>query len=210
MISSARKIIKGNVSPGAAYSLESLIRYARDGDYDAFEALARFYWAPVYRMVYYRIRSKMDAEDITQDVFFTAFKRINCLKETSKFRSWLFTIAINRVRDYQRRSKLLGLLGFSVSNTAKYDLTEFDAQGDESPLGGAIRRDFWKQVDRFLASLSKAEKEVFVLRFMDQLNINEIAEVMGKGQSTIKTHLYRAVKKFKSWGQFHTFLEGLE
>ncbi len=209
MISLEGKPIENNVSPGAPSAFESLIKCARDGDHEAFEALARFYWAPVYKMVYYRIRSRMDAEDITQDVFVTVFKRINALKEVSKFRSWLFSIAINRVRDYRRKRRLLGLIGISASK-ADQKIERCEQSGDQDPLGNTIKRDFWAQIDKFLSKLSKMEKEVFVLRFMDQLNINEIAEIMGKSQSTIKTHLYRALKKFKDETRFQTFLEGLE
>ena len=198
-----------DIPPGAPSALQSLIRCARNGDHEAFEALARFYWAPVYKMIYYRVRSKMDAEDITQDVFLTAFKRINTLREISKFKSWLFTIAINRTRDYQRKKRLFGFMGISASK-GDHEIEGYEQDGGDDPFSGAIKRDFWAQVDKFLSKLSKLEKEVFILRFMDQLNISEIAEIMGKGQSTIKTHLYRALKKFKGEARFQTFLEGLE
>ncbi len=209
MISSAGKPIEKDIPSGAPSALERLIRCARDGDHEAFEALARFYWAPIYKMVYYRIRSKMDAEDITQDVFLTAFKRVSTLKEISRFRSWLFAIAINRTRDYQRKRRLFGLIGISASK-GDQEIEGYEEDRGNDPLSGVAKRDFWEQVDKFLSKLSRLEKEIFVLRFMDQLNISEIAEVMGKGQSTIKTHLYRALKKFRGEERFQTFLEGPE
>jgi len=151
----------------------------------------------------------MDAEDITQDVFITAFKRVKSLNEESKFRSWLYTVAINRVRDHMRKRKLLNLMGFSAPKQAD-DIEQQGISEGPNAFEKVLRKDFWNEVENFLSELSRFEREVFILRFMDQLNISEIAEVMGKGQSTIKTHLYRALKKFRAEPRFRTFLEGIE
>jgi RNA polymerase sigma-70 factor (ECF subfamily) len=61
-----------------------------------------------------------------------------------------------------------------------------------------MREDFWKQVRLLLDKLSRLEREVFLLRFMDHLSIREISQIMEKSESTVKTHLYRALKKFKN------------
>ncbi|MEJ2024773.1 MAG: sigma-70 region 4 domain-containing protein, partial [Deltaproteobacteria bacterium] len=60
------------------------------------------------------------------------------------------------------------------------------------------KKDFWNQVGGFLKKLSRVEKEVFLLRFLDHLTLKEIAETLGKGESTVKTHLYRALRKFRN------------
>ena len=69
------------------------------------------------------------------------------------------------------------------------------------PVPGALddlmRRDFWRQVDGILSRLPRMEKEVFLLRFFDHLNLRETADVLGKSESTVKTHLYRALAKFR-------------
>jgi RNA polymerase sigma-70 factor (ECF subfamily) len=65
------------------------------------------------------------------------------------------------------------------------------------PIQNLIKQDFWKQVEKFLGRLSKMEREVFLLRFLDQLMITEISRVLKKSESTVKTHLYRALVKFK-------------
>ena len=208
MIALVLKLENKTMPKGASANLDALILRAQQGDPEAFETLARFFWAPIYRMVYYRVRSKMDAEDITQEVFVSAYKRMKGLKDPSKFPSWLFTIALNRVRDHGRKKRFLSLVGISSSNREN-EVEEFAGNPGHDPLGATIRRDFWGYVETFLGKLSKAEKDVFILRFVDQLSINEIAEVMGKGQSTIKTHLYRAVAKFRKDTRFQVFLEGL-
>jgi RNA polymerase sigma-70 factor (ECF subfamily) len=66
-----------------------------------------------------------------------------------------------------------------------------------APIQNLNKQDFWKQVEKFLARLSKMEREVFLLRFLDQLMIAEISRVLKQSESTVKTHLYRALIKFK-------------
>ncbi len=60
-----------------------------------------------------------------------------------------------------------------------------------------MRQNFWRQFEEVLNRLSYLEKEVFLLRFLDQLGINEISVTLNKNESTVKTHLYRALKKLK-------------
>ena len=72
------------------------------------------------------------------------------------------------------------------------------------------QKDFWRQIGRLLAGLSAMEKEVFLLRFFDQLTLKEMSATLHKSESTIKTHLYRALRKLKAMaGELDGLLEGL-
>jgi len=82
------------------------------------------------------------------------------------------------------------------------------AATESGPLEALIRKRFRHESETFLSKLSRMEKDVFVLRFMDQLKINEIATALKKGESTVKTHLYRALSKFKKDRAFQDFLKG--
>jgi len=64
------------------------------------------------------------------------------------------------------------------------------------------KKRFWKQVKTMLHKLSSMERQVFTLRFMDHRNINEIASILDKNESTIKTHLYRALNKVRGEADF--------
>jgi len=73
-----------------------------------------------------------------------------------------------------------------------------DRDSNDHPSMDAIDREtFWREVGSYLERLSRKEREVFTLRFVDHLNIREISEVLGTGESAIKTHLYRALAKFR-------------
>ena len=179
-------------------ALEELVVGAMGGDRRSFHSLADRFHNKVYRMIFYRVRSEMDAEDLAQDVFLTAFRKLPKLREPNKFQSWLFSIALNRVRDFRRKKAVAGLFGFMSMDEEEFD----QAETASSPSGEleAMRSEFWSKVQTLLARLSKMEREVFLLRFIDELSIIEISEALGKKQSTVKTHLYRAIGKFRDAG----------
>ena len=183
----------------------SLVKEAKAGSRFAFQQLMDQYQDKIYRMVYYRVRSRMDAEDLTQDIFLKAYRHLSKLDGPEAFYTWLFRIAVNRVKDYHRKKKFRSLFGMiSVDEEA---MTAPDA-GDESSIEKEIiRKDFWKQIGKMLNRLSPKEREVFLFRFFDQLSINEISVSLGKSQSTVKTHLYRAIEKFRNTAMDSTLFQ---
>lgn len=179
----------------AASQTISLVKRARAGSRTAFHQLVDIYQNTIFRMVYYRTRSRMDADDLTQDIFLQAFKNLHKLKAAESFRSWLFSIALNRIRDFHRKR-----LFRSMFKASSHDVDlEHGPDTDNTPeaLEHLARQDFWRQIGKILKKLSPMEREVFLLRFFDNLSIKEVAEAMGKGESTVKTNLYRALKKFR-------------
>jgi len=148
----------------------------------------------------------MDAEDLTQDVFMRAYKNISRLKEVDRFRSWLFQVALNRVRDFNRKKRFRGLFG-TFGDTRETAETPATASNQPEALDNLMARDFWKRIEQFLNKLSRMEREVFLLRFMDHLSIKEISQALAKSESTVKTHLYRSIRKFKAEQSMHQWLQ---
>lgn len=185
-----------------------LAEKAKTGDRLAFHRLVDQFQPEIYRMIYYRTRSQMDAEDLTQDVFLQAYKNIGRLDSPKVFRSWLYRIAVNRVRDFYRRKKFKSMFGFVSTEDEDFHETEEMAVAPEADES-LTRKDFWRRVEQILTRLSRMEREVFTLRFLDQLSINEISTTLKKNESTVKTHLYRALNKVKTMaGDLDEVLEG--
>ena len=160
-------------------------------------------------MLYYRTRSQMDAEDLTQDVFLRAYKHLARLQSAAVFRSWLYRIAVNRVNDYYRNKRFRALFGNVSVDEESFQETEEMAEPPQA-VEGMERKEFWRQVEKMLDSLSRMEREVFLMRFFDELSIKEMTAALGKNESTVKTHLYRALKKLKTaFGDMQELLEGL-
>lgn len=181
---------------GTGSSVETLVQQARAGSRQAFERIIVLYQAQIFRMAYYRTRSRMDAEDLTQDIFMQAFKNLARLQDVDRFRGWLFSIASNRVRDFHRKKRFRALF-FRGADRDRPVEEKGDRNAFPDPLHGLMTKDFWKKIGAFLDTLPHMEREVFILRFMDHLTIREVAQALSKSESTIKTHLYRSLQKFK-------------
>ena len=182
--------------PRSGPQVPDLVERARAGSRIAFEQLMMLFQEDIFRMAYCRTRSLMDAEDLTQEIFIKAFKHLSGLKAFDRFRSWLYSIAINHIRDFNRKKRFRALFG-TLSDSDGVTQSEAENNHHQEACTGLMKQDFWKQMRLLLDKLSRLEREVFLLRFMDHLSIREISQVMKKSESTVKTHLYRALKKFK-------------
>jgi RNA polymerase sigma-70 factor (ECF subfamily) len=112
------------------------------------------------------------------------------------------------VKDYYRKKQFKSLFGFVSMDEEAFHETA-DMAEDPEVEGGMSKKDFWRQIGEMLTHLSAMEKEVFLLRFFDQLTIKEMSATLDKNESTIKTHLYRALKKVKAMaGELDGLLEG--
>jgi len=166
------------------------------------EKLARFFYRRIFRTVYARNVSRMDAEDLTQEIFIAMSKNLSQLKDTDRFQSWLYRIALNRIKDFHRKKNLRSLIALRPTE----DSTSIAES--QNALDDVIGKEFWHQFHRLTRQMSKREREVFILRYVDQFGIRELAEILKKSESTVKTHLYRALKKFKESPELRSFLKG--
>ena len=185
-----------NRTADTSTQLVVLVNQAKDGNRSALARLVDQFHSDVFRMVYYRVRSRSDAEDIAQDVFLKAFQKISTVKDAARFRGWLFSIALNRIRDFQRKKRFRSLFKVEEEDIDSQPPVETESDEPEA-LEQVLKEDFWRQIRSMLDKLSKMEREVFLLRFFDHLNLNEIAGALKKNESTVKTHLYRALAKFR-------------
>lgn len=184
-------------TPTGGAELTVVVLRAMEGDRKAFEELIVMFQSGIYRMAYARIQSRADAEDLVQDVFLKAYRNISSLKSAEVFKAWLYRIAANSVKDYYRKRKFMSLFGFGVQESG--DDCEY-AGSDPDGYDHLASKQFWGRFNAFLQGLPRQQREVFRLRFLDHLNIAEISLVLGRSESAVKTHLYRAIEKFKTEG----------
>ena len=171
-----------------------IVEKARDGHRRSFEELISLFQQEIFRMIFNRTRSRLDAEDLTQEVFLRAFKNIHKLENGNRFRSWLFGIAINCVRDFHRKRRFFSFFEGSREDIGK---EQDNRVSSDVPLDRLINKEFWMHIKAMSNRFSRLEGEVFFLRYMDHLSIKEISQALNKNESTIKTHLYRSLKKFR-------------
>jgi RNA polymerase sigma-70 factor (ECF subfamily) len=182
-------------------NVPDLLQRAGAGDRGCLEKLVNLFHGDIFRLIYYRVGSRMEAEDLTQDTFLEMTRSLVRLREPAKFKAWLYSIALNKVRDFHRKKRLRTFL-FRTKWASETD----DQQ--VGPLGQIMAKEFWREFHSLTDRMSPKEREIFMLRYVDQLGIREIADTMGRNESTVKTHLYRALKKFKDASGFQGLLEG--
>ena len=185
--------------------IKHLVEQALSGNKTSIEHLIDHFYNDIFRMVYYRLPTRMDAEDVTQEVFMRITKSLSNLKDTRLFKPWLYRIALNRVRDFHRKKNILSFFG----STAEKDVdASVNADSHSDPSKNIMDKEFQTQLRKFAENLSRWEREIFTLRFLDQLEIKEIVQIVQKNENTVKTHLYRALKKFRGNRELYSLLLG--
>lgn len=133
----------------------------------------------LYRLAYSYVKNKEDALDIVQDSIYKAIKSIDRLKNPEGVKSWLFRIVVNTSIDYLRKQKKVQIV---------------DEQTLEYYSPGTV--DIYPDIDliRTLDDLPYNYRSVIILRYFEDLKIEEVAEVLHENVNTIKTRLYQALR----------------
>ena len=172
--------------------IDALVEKAQKKDDHAMERIINIFHPRVFTLVSLRVKRREDARDISQDVFIKAWKNIQQLQTPSKFKPWLFAIADNRIKDFYRKKRILSFLGLAKD----YENLSTEPFEDET-CSSSDFDDFKKRLKRLTVHMSRKEKDVFMMRFLDNLTIDEIAIRLNNSPSSVKTHLYRGLKKIK-------------
>jgi RNA polymerase sigma-70 factor, ECF subfamily len=184
-----------NPQPEADAEVDRIHR-AQNGDREAFGALVASHQRRVFGLVFRLVRNRNDLEDIVQEVFLKAFLSIRSYNFQSSFGTWLGRIAVNHCYDYLRRVRASRLHTFSeMSEEGQRQLERGPtADGSESPSGErqVLARDL---VGRLLDRAPADDRVVLVLKEMEELSVEEIAEIMKLKPTTVKVRLHRARKR---------------
>ncbi len=169
---------------------DELIKLCQNGDKTAFEMLFRKYNKLVYGIAYRMTNNKEDALDLTQDIFLNVYQNIHKFKFKSTFSTWLYRISVNMCIDELRKWKKYN----NVSDT------EFphQIQADErTPEDYAISKERERLVKEAISSLNEKDRAIIVLRDMEGLSYNEIADVLKCSLGRVKSRIHEARKKLK-------------
>ena len=146
----------------SADRLDRLVARVKNGEVDAFEQIYEWYGRKIVNYIYRMTGSRAEAEDLTQDTFVLAYKKIHSLKENRKFQSWLFRIAQNNV--YQRyRGKRPQFQSIDQEEGPGLSEVQNLPSPVKSPEDRALSDELHKVVHRVIEELPEKYKEVFVL-----------------------------------------------
>ena len=171
---------------------EALAVEARRGSEDAFRVLVERYERPVYGILLRMVRRVETAEDLAQETFLKAFRALGRFDPERKFSSWLFKIAHNAALDALRREGHEPLsLDAPLSDGDEPPELPADPRA-ENPFERTAGRDLGRALEGALRKLRPQYREILLLRFVEELSYEEMAEVLGAPLGTVKIHLFRA------------------
>ncbi len=168
----------------------TLVRAAQDGDTDAFGQLFDRYHDVVFRFVLYRLGDRPAAEDLTQETFVRAFRRIASVSYQGRdIGAWFVTIARNLVLDHVKSSRYR--LESSTPEIADVAPGRGSPGPEQEVIAGATHAELLKCVAR----LGEDQQECIALRFLQGLSVAETASVMGRNEGAVKALQHRAVRR---------------
>jgi len=164
-----------------------LVAQARDGNLEAFAELIRRYQTPVMQFAYRMVGSAEDAEEIAQDSFVRVYRHLNRLEPKAKFSTFLFGVARNLALNFLRDAKRGGR-----DVTQLLEANAPIGSNAERPDRTARLREMESAIERGLQLLSDEHREVLVLRELNGLDYETIAQICTCKKGTIKSRLARA------------------
>jgi RNA polymerase sigma-70 factor, ECF subfamily len=189
-VSGPRSSSPANMSPPAGAGEPSdaeLVAAYRAGDEGAAAELVRRHLGAIGRFLYASGAGRSDVEDLVQETLFRAFRRVDSWRGEASFRSWLFTIAGNLLRDDYRKRK-----GRQVISIDDRDLPDRADPEADFAAGEAERR-----VREGLSKLPRLQREVFLLRAQEGKEYGDIAAALGTTPGAARVHYHHAVKRLK-------------
>jgi RNA polymerase sigma-70 factor (ECF subfamily) len=180
----------------AAVDDRDLVEAARRGDRDAFKTLFERYHRRAYALAYGVVRNQDDAMDLVQDAFIKAHKYLDKFEGSSSFFTWLYRIVMNVCIDHLRKHRRI--------KPVELDEAKLD---DDSPLlpqllGGnpgraLLDKQIRARIDEALGELSENHRSVLVMRELEGLSYEEMAQAMGCSKGTIMSRLFHARKNMQ-------------
>ena len=160
-----------------------LVKRATKGDRQSFEKLMDIYFYRLCREAYIRCKYEEDVKEIVQETIYKAYRNIRSLKEPQYFKTWLSRILINVANDYLRNK---GMVDLELDETSYVKEVVIEDKID-------IKIDLYNAIDE----LEDKYKDAVILRYIDDLKIEDISKILDRPVNTIKTHLRKALKDMK-------------
>ena len=168
---------------------EKLIMAAIAGENEAFGLLYDHYQPRIYRFIYLKVSHREEAEDLTHQVFLSAFEKISGfkIKTSASFSGWVYSIARNKVIDHYRTRK----------NAVDIETVQIPELKDsrEDIMDAAMEME---KARRAILKLSPIEQDVVVMRFIEELSPKETAKVLNRSEISVRVIQHRAVKNLRA------------
>jgi len=159
----------------------------------AIETIMDMYGDEIKRLVFAYVKNSADTDDVTQEVFVTIYQKLDTFQGNSTLKSWIYSIAINKCKDYlrswhARNKRLKEKLITSSHTTAKDEVT---------PEERALQKDHSSELFHTVMELPVKYREIIILFYFKELSTGEISQILDMNEATIRTRLRRGREKLK-------------
>ena len=165
---------------------QAIVERAQKGDPNAFAQIVQRYQSPVYNLAYRMLGERTEAEDAAQETFLRAYAQLKGYRTDQKFASWLLAIAAHYCIDRLRRRKFQWL---SLDEELTQETLPAPAPGPEEL---AFEHERVAEVQQLVQQLAPAVRAIVVLKYWNDLSVEEIAQVTGDSAGAVKVKLFRA------------------
>ncbi len=186
------------MADGAASNDAACVALALGGDREAFRELVERHSRSIFRLAYRMTGNEHDAEEVVQETFLRAYRRLSRFESRANFGTWLYRIGVNCSLDLMRKRR-----SQHEQETSRHEDEETsDAMAQMPSTAPAPDRlllsaELGRHVDAALARLSPMERAAFLMRHFEGLSIEEIGRALGLRTSATKNSVFRAVQKLR-------------
>jgi RNA polymerase sigma-70 factor, ECF subfamily len=164
-----------------------------ESELENFEEIVRIHWKRIYRFILASVRSADVAQSLTQDCFVRSYNSRGSFRGQASVKTWLMKIAVNLVRDFGRNRRLQFWKRLSLSSISPGEVSDCLQTAAISPEEQALLNEQVNIVWRASRRLPEKQRTVFLLRFVEDMDILDIADATGMKEGTVKIHLFRAI-----------------
>jgi RNA polymerase sigma-70 factor, ECF subfamily len=168
-----------------------LAKLARNGDRRAFIDLVDLYKDKIYHLAYRMLHNVQESEDIVQETFLRVYTNLHRYDEAQKFSTWIYRIGTNLCIDRLRKRKPSYSLDAEVTDSEGTDWYSMLSSPDLTPEGELLLSETQQQVRDAIDSLPEKYKSAVILRYLHDMSLQEISEVLDMPVTTVKTRVHR-------------------
>jgi RNA polymerase sigma-70 factor (ECF subfamily) len=168
-----------------------LVEHALGGSQDAYRTLVDRHGRAVLTLVSRMVRDQGVAEELAQDAFVKAFAALRSFDPSYKFSNWILRIAHNVAIDHLRKARP-AFVSMDDDSAGRNPADVLSDEREPSAFDLAVRRDFRNDLEAALVRLRPEFRRLVVMRYLEDMSYEDIAEVVGLPLGTVKSHLHRA------------------
>lgn len=177
--------------------LNQTINEVLRGNDEAFADIVTQFQNGVYHVCYRMLRNAEESEDVAQETFIRAYTKLDTFDQKRKFSTWIYRIATNLCIDYLRKKKPDYSLDATVPGTEGLDMYSQLASSDDSPDDEVVTLETNDTVLDAIDQLSETYRSVIILRYLKELPLKEISEILDIPLGTVKTRVHRGREQLR-------------